>query len=161
MLGTRLFDGHPSSLNDHHILLRTQTCRNVGGAVGTGQAQRVLIVDDERMVSETLAHIFRRQGYEVQNALSAEQALEILSSWAPEIAIVDVSLPGMNGVELAILLASQFPKCRLLLFSGRPDSGHLVAQSAEKGKFFELIAKPVHPKLLLDWAAGNLPRPAE
>jgi CheY-like chemotaxis protein len=114
---------------------------------------RVLIVDDERIVSDTLTHIFRSHGYEVRSAVSAEQAIELLSEWVPEVAILDVSLPKMNGVELAILLATQCPQCRLLLFSGRPESEQLVNDAANGGKFFEIVAKPVHPSVLLDWAA--------
>jgi CheY-like chemotaxis protein len=122
--------------------------------------RRVLIVDDEKMVCLTLAQIFQSRGYETRTTLSAEAAIELLGTWIPDIAILDVSLPHMNGVELAILLAERCPQCRLLLFSGRPESGELVEDAAKGGNFFEIVAKPVHPAFLLEWAARIPPDPA-
>jgi CheY-like chemotaxis protein len=119
----------------------------------TNPGRRVLIVDDERVVADTLTHVFQKHGYEARSALSAELALELVSSWAPEAAILDVSLLVMNGIELAILLTDRCPHCHLLLFSGRPDSGDLVDEAAAHGNVFEIMAKPVHPSYLLDWTA--------
>lgn len=115
--------------------------------------RRILIVDDERIVSDTLVHIFESHGFEARSALSAEQALESVSDWTPEIAILDICLPGMNGVELAIKLLAQHPKCRLLLFSGRPESEDLLKQFGDEMTDTEIMPKPVHPSTLLAWAA--------
>ena len=115
--------------------------------------RRVLIVDDERIVADTLAYIFQKNGYEARSVPSAELALELVSAWKPDAAILDVSLFAMNGVELAILLMDLCPDCHLLLFSGRPDSGDLVDEAAGRGNVFEIMAKPVHPSYLLEWTA--------
>lgn len=125
-----------------------------------GDGRRVLIVDDEQMVCLTLARIFQSRGYETRTTLSGEGTIELLATWTPDIAILDVSLPQMNGVELAILLATRCPQCRLLLFSGRPESGELVEHAAKGGNFFEIVAKPVHPAFLLEWAARTPPDPS-
>jgi CheY-like chemotaxis protein len=118
-----------------------------------GAGRRVLIVDDEPRVADTLTLIFRGRGYDAQKASSAEQALEVVTSWEPQLAILDVSLPGMNGVELAVVLSNKYPQCRLLLFSGHTESGDLLEAADKGGRFFELVPKPVHPSFLLDWAA--------
>ena len=68
------------------------------------QSSRILIVDDERVIADSLAAIFENQGYAARAAYSAEQALEIVAQWSPRLAILDVILPGMSGIDLAILI---------------------------------------------------------
>jgi DNA-binding response OmpR family regulator len=65
---------------------------------------KVLIVDDEKNIGESLAAIFTSRGYESKTAVSAEQAVEIIAGWEPDLAILDVGLPKMNGIDLAIAL---------------------------------------------------------
>ena len=82
------------------------------------EPKRVLFVDDERLIADTLAIIFSSQGYETRAVYSAEQALELISDWLPNLAIIDVRLPGMNGIDLAIRLRAEYPDCIVSLFSG-------------------------------------------
>jgi DNA-binding NtrC family response regulator len=56
----------------------------------------------------------------------------------------------MNGIDLAIALKTSAPKCRVLLFSGYPNTNDLLHAAAQAGHVFEIIAKPVHPTLLLN-----------
>ena len=55
--------------------------------------RRVLVVDDERSISDTLVKIFATNGYETRVAYTAEQAGEISVEWLPDLAIIDVVLP--------------------------------------------------------------------
>ena len=116
----------------------------------------VLIVDDENVICMTLAWIFRAKGYETRTAGSAEEALTLLNPWIPHIAILDVSLPGMDGVDLAIHLKVLCPDCQLLLISGQPDSIESLKRAQDKGHQLELLPKPISPTLLLDRAAEML-----
>lgn len=54
---------------------------------------KVLVVDDERTIGDTLAVIFSLRGYDTRQAYSAEVALEIVAQWPPDLAILDVVLP--------------------------------------------------------------------
>lgn len=116
----------------------------------------ILIIDDERTIADTLDLIFSAGGYETRAAYSAEQALEIIAEWLPDLAIVDVVLPLMNGVNLAIFLTAQYPACRLLLFSGQSLTADLLAEAATKGYKFDILAKPVHPTEILERALNLL-----
>ena len=109
------------------------------------EPKRVLFVDDERLIADTLAIIFSSQGYETRAVYSAEQALELISDWLPNLAIIDVRLPGMNGIDLAIRLRAEYPDCRLSLFSGQASTSDLLELARQKGHSFDIIAKPVPP----------------
>jgi DNA-binding NtrC family response regulator len=130
---------------------------------------RILIVDDERVISDTLTTIFKNAGYDAKPVYSAEQALELLSQgdWLPDLAILDVRLPNMNGVDLAIHLKAEYPTCKLSLFSGQPSSAEILEMANAAGHSFGILAKPAHPTELLDLvsrmlssASGDLPFPA-
>ena len=117
---------------------------------------KILIVDDEVKVSDTLALILSALGYEAKVAYSAEKAIETFAEWEPDLAILDVMLPAMNGIDLAIVLKSNYPRCRLVLFSGQPDTSRLLEEAWEKGYTFEILAKPLHPTFLLDKVSNLL-----
>ena len=120
------------------------------------EQHRVLIVDDEKLIAITLKQIFSGKGYEVRTAASAEQALQTMHAWVPDLAVLDVALPGMNGIDLALHLKARWPGCRLLLISGAPEALALVDGGFWGGHRPELLAKPVHPDYLLDRVAGLL-----
>lgn len=114
---------------------------------------RVLVVEDETVVCRTLSLIFTARGYETRSTESAEAALVLIADWKPDAAILDVGLPKMNGIELAIWIRHTHPLCRILLFSGRPESAALLDATLKTGQIFEILAKPVHPDILLKWLA--------
>lgn len=115
-----------------------------------GVNSKVIIVDDEKNICESLAAIFAIRGYESKVAFSAEQAVEMIAEWQPDLAILDVGLPKANGIDLAIALKTSHPSCRVLLFSGQPSTTDLLADAAANGHRFDIVAKPVHPEVLLE-----------
>jgi DNA-binding NtrC family response regulator len=65
-------------------------------------------------------------------------------------------LPGMNGIDFALVLKVNYPDCRLLLFSGEQGTLDLLTKAATDGNIFEILAKPVPPTYMLETAAGLL-----
>jgi len=118
--------------------------------------RRILVVDDERAIADTLALIFRTQHYEARATYSAEGAIELLAEWRPDLAILDVMLPAMNGIDLAIVIKANYPACHVLLFSGNANTAVLLEEAGRKGHQFEVLAKPVHPNLMLERASDLL-----
>jgi DNA-binding NtrC family response regulator len=112
-------------------------------------AKRVFVVDDERIIADTLAAILARCGYDVNAFYDAESALTRAESLAPDLVISDVVMPQMNGVDMAIVMTKRFPSCRVLLFSGQAATSGMLKEARLKGHDFELLAKPIHPKDLL------------
>jgi DNA-binding NtrC family response regulator len=123
---------------------------------GSAPSTTVLIVDDEQAIADTLGAIFRMHGYHPRVAYSAEQAIESIASCVPDLALLDVNLPGMNGIDLAIVLKANHPDCHLLLVSGHESTRGLLEEAAKKGHIFDILAKPVHPTLILERAKGLL-----
>ena len=110
----------------------------------------VLIVDDDQAIADTLALIFRMHGYDARVAYSAEQAIDSIASCIPDMALLDVNLPGMNGIDLAIVLKANHPECHLLLVSGHESTCSLLEEAAKKGYVFDILAKPIHPTFILE-----------
>jgi CheY-like chemotaxis protein len=119
-------------------------------------ARKILVVDDEVAVAETLALILRSCHYDVRPAFSAEQAIEILAEWQPDLVITDVMLPQMNGIELGGVVKANYPSCQVLLVSGHPGTTELLEIALQKGNRFEILAKPLHPAVILNIVSGML-----
>ena len=117
---------------------------------------KILIVDDEIVIADTLAQIFSIHGQQVRTAYSAEEAIEVIARWNPDLAILDVVLPQMSGIDLAIFLKQNYPSCQVLLFSGQIITTTLAAEAAKKGHDFEILPKPVLVPDLLSKAAELL-----
>jgi len=117
---------------------------------------RVLVVDDESVIADTLTEILCRGGYAAIAAYDGASALETALLQPPEMLITDVVLPGMNGIELAIQIKRIFPDCKTLLFSGQASTSDMLDSASRAGHQFTLLSKPVHPKDLLAWVTQSL-----
>jgi CheY-like chemotaxis protein len=108
----------------------------------------VLIVDDEMLLADTLAAVLASSGLHVVKAYNGTSALEIALEREPDLLLSDVMMPGMNGIELAMAVATELPRCKVLLFSGHASTRDL-ADACAAGFNFPLMAKPMHPVELL------------
>jgi CheY-like chemotaxis protein len=111
--------------------------------------RKVIVVDDEQVIANTLAIILNQAGFEARAVFSGEQAIELVESFQPEMLIADVVMPGMTGIEAAIAIRNKLPKCNILLFSGQAATTELLERARTQGHEFEILAKPVHPSDLL------------
>ncbi|HEU5381915.1 MAG TPA: response regulator transcription factor [Ktedonobacteraceae bacterium] len=95
---------------------------------------RLLIVDDHEMVREGLkAILVAEQDFQiVGEAASAEQALEIIAHLRPNVALVDIRLPGMNGIELCRMVNTDYPETAVIILTTFTDE-NLVAQCIHAG----------------------------
>jgi CheY-like chemotaxis protein len=124
--------------------------REEGGEMEIAGKAKVLVVDDEQTIANTLSWVLDKEGYETRAAYSGEGALEIARSFAPDILICDFFMAGMNGLDAAIRIVDTYPSCKVLLVSGHISIAHLAQQAAVSGYDFSYLAKPVHPRTLLD-----------
>lgn len=112
---------------------------------------RVLVVDDDHLVADTLALIVRGRGFESRAAYSGEDAADVALAWKPDAVIADVIMGKLNGLALAAYLGELLPSCKVILMSGDPAAAELLNDSDEAGHTFPLLAKPVHPDQIFDF----------
>jgi|SRR5579862_4154785 CheY-like chemotaxis protein len=107
------------------------------------------VVDDENIIATTLAVILNNAGIEAHAFFSGQDAVDALLKLQPDLLITDVVMPGMTGIEAAIITRQKLPKCKILLFSGQAATADLLEGARSQGHEFELLSKPVHPTDLL------------
>jgi CheY-like chemotaxis protein len=110
---------------------------------------KVLVVDDERVIADSLAMILNQSGFETRAVYSGEKALEAAREFAPDMLITDVIMADLNGIDAAIQIRWMLPAIKILLFSGQAATADLLEKARSKGYEFEILAKPVHPQDLL------------
>jgi CheY-like chemotaxis protein len=114
-----------------------------------GKKPRVLVVDDEQVIADTLAKILDLNGYDASAVYTGTAAVESARALKPDLVISDVIMPDMNGIEAAISIRGFLPSCKILLFSGQAATADLLENARAQGHEFEILAKPVHPSDLL------------
>lgn len=111
---------------------------------------KVLLVDDQRLIVETLSEILEVEGFDVVAAYDGWHALEIAARFRPDHLLTDVLMPRMNGVELAIAMRNLYPSINILLFSGQAGISDILTEAEKRGFHFEIVAKPIHPRKLVE-----------
>ena len=119
------------------------------------EQRRVLVVDDERVIADSVAMILNRSGYAAEAKYSGTAALESIQAQCPDIIVSDVVMPDVNGLQLARAVRSLCPTARIVLFSGNLDASSLLENGSMEGYFFEILPKPVHPLTLLKALEGG------
>lgn len=110
---------------------------------------RVFVVDDEPVIASTLAAILQLHGYTAHAFASPVEALAAARVKSPDLLISDVEMPGLSGIDLAIQMKTQYPACKILLFTGKPSTRDLVNEERDRGHNFHLLLKPVPPREFL------------
>jgi DNA-binding response OmpR family regulator len=122
------------------------------GSAGTADGRtrvRVLVVDDEQLIAQTVAAILNQNGFDAVAAFSGDEALETARRTRPDIVLSDVLMPRMSGVELGIQMRQELPETRVVLFSGQAATTELMRKAHDAGYSFELVPKPIHPDALV------------
>jgi len=110
----------------------------------------IFVVDDEPSIESRLVAILTLKGFHAKCFRSPLQAPESTRSQPQEIFVSDVVMPSPGGVDLAILMTEEFPKCQVLLFSGMASTSDLLKNAHEKGYDFRMLSKPVAPQVILE-----------
>jgi DNA-binding NtrC family response regulator len=104
---------------------------------------RILIVDDETIVRDSLGAWFRQDGHHVEVAESAKDALHMVAAGRYDLAFLDIKMPGMDGLELQARLAQADPELTIVLMTAYASVDSAVA--AMKAGAYDYIVKPFDP----------------
>jgi CheY-like chemotaxis protein len=119
--------------------------------------QRVLVVDDDRLVADTLALIFERNGFTSKAAYSADEALLSSRQFGPDLLLCDVTMPGRDGLSLVEDMTRELPACRILVLTGFYSNVKNVRDHARKlSRSVGILTKPCQPADLLREATALL-----
>lgn len=114
----------------------------------------ILVVDDDRPTLSLVASLLKTLGHEVQTAVSGKTALEAVESQPPDLVLLDISLPYMDGYDVAMMLRERFGKSLpIVALTGRP--GRDARRAAEVG-FAEWLEKPFDVPDLVRAVNGQL-----
>jgi CheY-like chemotaxis protein len=115
---------------------------------------RILVADDDRVIAKTMSQILRLSGYDVDVVCSGEEAVTVAANTRPDVFISDVLMGGITGIEAAARILKIVPSCRVILISGHANTAHQLDDVRRKRHDFEILTKPVHPKVLLERIAA-------
>ncbi|WP_035354228.1 response regulator [Edaphobacter aggregans] len=119
--------------------------------------QRILIVDDDPMVADTLTLIFQKKGFDVRTCNSAEDGLECARVFRPDLLLCDIIMPGRGGLNLVADITRELPSCRILVLTGfYADLGAVEKHSRKLPRPLGILTKPCQPSLLLREANAML-----
>jgi len=117
--------------------------------MGNKQVYRVLVVDDEEPIQELLKYNLERDGYEVKTAGDGMKAVDIARKFKPDLVLLDIMMPKMDGVETCRLLREQpeLQKTFIVFLTARSEEYSEVA-AFDVGAD-DYITKPIKPRALI------------
>ena len=102
---------------------------------------KILIVDDEKDAADMLARRFSSQDYEVETAHSGETAIEKVKEIRPHIMLLDIQMPGMDGIEALKQAREADPSLGIIMVTGNPEEE--VARNAMHLGAHDFVTKPI------------------
>jgi DNA-binding NtrC family response regulator len=118
------------------------------------ESLRVLVVDDDIRVADSLAKILTASGHEAVPAYSAEAAMKLAARLAPHAVISDIVMGPVSGIELANHMRENFPGCKVLLISGHASANDFGQKLLARSSGLQFAPKPVAPDRILEFVAS-------
>lgn len=112
------------------------------------RGHKILIVEDDEDIVELLTYWFSREGFGLQSATTGEEALELIEENTPDLVILDIMLPGINGFEVAKLLKNHinYSEIPIIMLTAKTEEPDMLA-GYETGAD-DYVTKPFSPRIL-------------
>ena len=111
---------------------------------------RVLVVDNEKIIADTLVQILKQDGFLAVVAYSGDHAIQCARDEHFDVVLMDVIMPGMNGIEAWNEINKIHPECQIILVSGNMATEQILWDALDHGMNFEIFVKPVHPRVIIE-----------
>ena len=112
---------------------------------------RVLVVDDEPEVLDTLREILEELGYEASTAASGEQAIAAMATVQPHVVFLDMMMPGLSGLEALTYFRQHYRMVPVIVITGSIEQK--VTRQARAGGAFDVVGKPFNMATLQNLVA--------
>jgi CheY-like chemotaxis protein len=110
---------------------------------------RILVADDHRDTADTMCEFLASHGYQAQTAYDGLSALEAIYSFDPAVVFLDLSMPRMTGIQVAVALRSQLSGRKIFLVAVSGDTGVDLSERVSQAGFNHVFAKPADLAALL------------
>ncbi len=111
-------------------------------------AKKILLVDDELSLLNSLLVVLRKHGYSVEGATNAQDAYRLLDSSRYDLILLDLFMPGVDGLQQLAQFHKLYPEIPIFIFTG--SSSPATADEARRLGASEFLMKPLDPVLLLE-----------
>lgn len=119
----------------------------------------ILVVDDEPQLRGWLRQILESTGYQVEEAADGDEAIAYVERVRPAVIVLDIYMPGKEGLETIMHLRSYLPSVRILAISGNEDFGHDTFGIARLLGAHDVMAKPFSADVFLQRVETLLSQP--
>jgi DNA-binding NtrC family response regulator len=113
-----------------------------------------LVVDDDERIRKTMQTILENEGYLVDLAITGSEAIEMAQETAYNIALLDIRLPDIEGIELLKLMKNNVPKTRKIMITGYPSMQNAISALNKQADLY--LVKPVDVDKLLNLVREQL-----
>lgn len=131
-----------------------------------GRPRRILVVEDQPALARTTVALLRKLGHEVRAAADGREALLAVREYRPEIVLLDIGLPGLDGYEVARSVRTQLGDAAPILVAMTGYGQHEIRRHADRAEFDHHLVKPADLRVLQELLAaggqknGTLQQPA-
>jgi DNA-binding NtrC family response regulator len=114
-----------------------------------GNAARVLVVDDDRRMVKTICDILKAKGFEAVPAFTGQEAVELVRAERPECVLMDVKMPGIDGVEALRMMKKLLPDLPVVLMSAYTTREQM--EEAKRQGALTVLTKPFELQMILSF----------
>ena len=122
-----------------------------------GNYSKVLIVDDEASLVQLCKFVLEMAGFEVRGAYNGRQALHLVAEEIPDLIVLDVMMPGMNGIEVCRRIREEHPGHPPYILMYTADESEQTKDSSLQAGANELVTKATPPHELADRIIASIP----
>ncbi len=120
------------------------------------ESKRILVVDDDRIIADTLVLIMRKHGFNATACYDGHEAIDCARTFQPDLLIADYDLPCLNGRETALGVKTERPACQVVFLSALPAFALFADGTLKRDLEFAWINKPIGPHDLLVYLDNTL-----
>ena len=113
-------------------------------------SKNILMIDDDTELCEEMKDILSDEGYSVHTASDGSQGEELLEKNSYDILLLDIKIPGFNGIDMLRNLSKKKPAIKIFIISGRPFTERILSEENLMSLVSGVMIKPFDVRLLLE-----------
>ncbi len=113
-------------------------------------SKKILMIDDDAELCEEMKDILSDEGYSVHTAFDSSQGEKLIEKNSYDILLLDIKLPGLNGIDMLRNLSKKKPAIKIFIISGRPFTERILSEENLMSLVSGVMIKPFDVRLLLE-----------